>query len=869
MAFFELFLTYIPLIALCSYMLLMLFFCIAQKDYLIRSFMLVLGALILTTASAVFMSIQLYPGVLFWDRVMVIGALTVPVLLYYFVSVFTNALSFYKNVFWGLITLIFIVFNLLGLIVIDAGTITNTVSIWGHSFQVVKFHYIIGPIAAPMYAFALGITIATMAKAKRSRTGSSPVAGNGSINLVTGGLAIMFLGNVCNLIPALGQYPVDILACLINVFLLVVAIYKYRLVEMRFMITRGLVYSLFVIALTVPYVFGVFYIQNHLRTQYHQVIPYLTTLAALAVAVALQPLYRLSYKLVDKFFYRAEYSQRQALRRFSTRISNNLDLNGIARELIEAVQLALNASHVLILQKDEERQNYTVFATSSQLFQPDLQISFDNPIIKWLSQNDTGLTREQLYYHPSFKSMWEQEKNKLYDNDIELIIPIKIKDNIISLLMLTRRKNNVAYTLDDLDLLTYLGASSAVAFENASLYTRSQNDAVTDGLTKLYNHRYFFQVLSDYMKKIGSAELSLLMIDMDLFKLYNDLFGHFEGDRALEMIAAILKRNVADKGIICRYGGEEFTVILPYYDSGRAFDLAERIRTEIESSFFNNDNLTQRFLTASIGICTYPQAAPNMEELLKRADLAMYTAKNQGKNQTVIYTPRIASMGDDSPHSVENELKPHYTATIYALAAAIDAKDHYTFGHSQRVAQYVTLLANEMSLDKAYIEILQEAALLHDIGKLGVPENILTKAGKLSNEEAEIVKKHVEMSITIIKHLPTLNHVIPAVIGHHERWDGKGYPRGLKGENIPFSARCLAIADAFDALTSDRPYRAGMTVNNALAEMKNNIGTQFDPAMANLFIKLVQDGTIKVVQPAEIPDEMIKVAQPAEIRNIS
>jgi HD-GYP domain-containing protein (c-di-GMP phosphodiesterase class II) len=104
------------------------------------------------------------------------------------------------------------------------------------------------------------------------------------------------------------------------------------------------------------------------------------------------------------------------------------------------------------------------------------------------------------------------------------------------------------------------------------------------------------------------------------------------------------------------------------------------------------------------------------------------------------------------------------------------------------------------------------------------------------------------LSITIIKHLPTLNHVIPSVIGHHERWDGKGYPRGLKGENIPFSARCLAIADAFDALTSNRPYRAGLTINSALAEIKNNLGTQFDPAMANLFIKLVQDGTIKVCQ---------------------
>lgn len=852
MAIIGLFFTYVSVVALCSYCLLMLFFCIAQKDRLIRAFMPVLGAMILWTVSAVFMSVQLYPGVLFWDRIMIIGAVTVTFLLYYFVSIFTNSLRILPTVFWGIGTLVFIIINLNGFIVTDAGVITSTVMLWNREFEVIKFTYSIGILAPFIYAFALAMIISTLLKTKRSikQTNNSPTAG--SMRLINNGIAIMFIGNLCNFIPALGQYPIDILACFINSFLLIIAIYKYRLVELRFMITRGLVYSVFVIIITVSYIFTVFFIENHMQAQYKQIIPYFTTLVALAVAIILQPLYRLSSKMVYRIFYKAEYAQRQALRQFSTRISNNLDLDGIVRELIEAVQLALNASQVLLLQRNDEEEYYHVFATSSRLFQPDLQISFDNPIIKWMNKNHTGLTRDQLYYQPFFKSMWEQEKNKLYDNGIELIIPIKVRDNINALLMLTRRKNNVAYTLDDLDLLTYLGASSAVAFENARLYTRSQNDAITDGLTKLYNHRYFCQALPDQVNKIGSAELSLLMIDMDLFKLYNDLYGHFEGDRALEMVAAILKRNIADKGIVCRYGGEEFTVILPYYDARRAYELAEKIRTEIEASFFNINDVTQRFLTASIGICTYPHAAPNTEELLKRADLAMYTAKNQGKNQTVIYTPRIITKENTTRYNSEDVFRPNYTATIYALAAAIDAKDHYTFGHSQRVAEYVAILANEMSLDKAHIEILQEAALLHDIGKLGIPEHILTKAGKLSNEEFDIIKKHVEMSITIIKHLPTLNHVIPAVIGHHERWDGRGYPRGLKGENIPFAARCLAIADAFDALTSNRPYRAGMTVNNALAEIKKNLGTQFDPAMANLFIKLVQDGTIKVVRQAEI-----------------
>jgi diguanylate cyclase (GGDEF)-like protein/putative nucleotidyltransferase with HDIG domain len=449
--------------------------------------------------------------------------------------------------------------------------------------------------------------------------------------------------------------------------------------------------------------------------------------------------------------------------------------------------------------------------------------------------------------------MWEKEKKDIHDLDIEVIIPIKSRNDIIGMLMMTRKNNNTAYTLDDLDLLTYLGASTAVAFDNARLYTRSQSEALTDSLTKLYNHRYFCKALVEQVEKIGSAELSILMIDLDLFKLFNDLYGHVEGDNALEMVASIMVRIVGQKGIVCRYGGEEFTILLPYHDSKRAFDVAEKIRLEIQRNFFNITDVTQRFLTASIGVCTYPHAAPNGEELLKRADLAMYTAKNNGKNQTVIYTPSVVSSGESLYLGREGiNARPNYAATIYALTAAIDAKDHYTFGHSQKVAEYATVLAYKLALDKTHIEMVREAALLHDIGKIGIPENILTKTGRLTKEEFDIIKQHVEMSITIIKHLPSLNHVIPAVIGHHERWDGKGYPRGLKGENIPLSARCLSIADSFDAMTSDRPYRAGLSVSAAINEIENGIGTQFDPQIANLFIKLVRDGLIKVDQSMQI-----------------
>lgn len=851
MPLLKVFLSTVPTIALVSYCLLFLFFSISQKDRFIRMFMLVLVPLIIWTASAVFFAIELYPGAFFWNRIMIAGMLAVPFVVYCFVSVFTDSLRICSTFIWGCLTTTAVIFALLGLVVSDANVVTHMVSINGIQFKTYEFVYSLGTMSTPIYLFMFIIIAAILIKASKTiHNGKTTFE---RISLIMVGVMIMFIGSLTNMFDSLGKYPLDVLACLINAILITVAIFKYRMLEFRFMITRGLVYSFFAILLTISYVFSVFFIEKHIGSEYRSIVPYFTTLTALLIASIFQPLFRLTNRLVDKMFYQAEYSKRQALRNFSAVISNNLDLNSIAGELIDAVQLAFRPKQVMILTKYEEKSLYYVFRTSSQLYQPDFELAYDHPIVEWFKSKHPSLLREELYTSPFLKSMWEQEKKKIYDLDIELIIPIRSRNDIVGMLTLTRKSNNTAYTLDDLDLLTYLGASTSIAFDNARLYTRSQTEAITDSLTKLYNHRYFFKALSEQVDKIGSAELSLLLIDLDLFKLYNDLYGHFEGDKALAVVASIMRRIVGDRGIVCRYGGEEFTVLLPYYDPKMAFDLAERIRLEIENNFLNSNDVTQRFLTASIGICTYPHAAPNSEELLKRADLAMYTAKNQGKNQTVIYSPRVITAEMSTKFSSADILsKPSYTATIYALTAAIDAKDHYTFGHSQRVAEYSTLLASELNLDNSHIEILREAALLHDIGKLGVPENLLTKAGKLSNDEFDIVKKHVEMSITIIKHLPSLNHVIPAIIGHHERWDGKGYPRGLKGENIPLLARCLAITDAFDAMTSNRPYRVGLTVSAAVNEIKNSTGTQFDPVMADLFIKLVLDGTIKVDKRGEI-----------------
>jgi putative nucleotidyltransferase with HDIG domain len=236
--------------------------------------------------------------------------------------------------------------------------------------------------------------------------------------------------------------------------------------------------------------------------------------------------------------------------------------------------------------------------------------------------------------------------------------------------------------------------------------------------------------------------------------------------------------------------------------------------------------------------------------------MAVYHAKRKGKNLILAYSVEKKELGRQIEY-IEEESKAdiyaEYAPTIYALTAAIDAKDHYTFNHSKRVAYYATKLAYAYGMDEDYVRIIKEAALLHDIGKIGIPEQILNKAGKLTDEEYEAMKGHVENSIGIIKHLPSLDYVIPAVIGHHERYDGKGYPRRIAKEDIPISARMLCIADAFDAMTSQRTYRDPVSAEEAMKCLEAGAARQFDPVLVPIFVHMIRNGLINV------DEEMIKI----------
>lgn len=362
--------------------------------------------------------------------------------------------------------------------------------------------------------------------------------------------------------------------------------------------------------------------------------------------------------------------------------------------------------------------------------------------------------------------------------------------------------------------------------------------SVTDDLTGVYNHRYFNTILDAEIKKSGllKESIGLIIIDIDNFKMCNDTNGHDYGDAILKGTATIIKETVGDGNIVCRYGGDEFAVVLPGIDLDTANGIAHKVRIAYEeqkSGYFKEN--AYNHITLSMGLSLYPNIAQNKDDLISQADMALYHSKNLGKNKIHFYQDVLLML----KKSISSDHQ-HMIGIFRTLLSTISAKDKYTLGHSERVSQYAVLIGKALSMNLKEISLLQYAGLLHDIGKIEVPKLILSKSGILSEEEFHIVKQHPLYSANILEPLNSMNQLIDYVIHHHERFDGLGYPHGLRGKSISLGARILCVADSFDAMISERPYSKSMDMNEAFSELQRHSGSQFDPDIVNVFIDIMR-----------------------------
>jgi diguanylate cyclase (GGDEF)-like protein len=375
-----------------------------------------------------------------------------------------------------------------------------------------------------------------------------------------------------------------------------------------------------------------------------------------------------------------------------------------------------------------------------------------------------------------------------------------------------------------------VGPLLAIALYQRSTYRelRAMRLALTDPLTGLGNHRHFHERLQ---QELGTAQeqeraLSVCLIDIDDFKQVNDRLGHPAGDRVLSLVGARLRQG----GEAFRLGGDEFALLLRDHDERTALAAATSIVDRVGSLDLGDLGA----VTVSAGVATFPFQGARRDELIRLADNALYWAKEHGKNRVRVSRPDVVELAELKRLASGPDRAARYRAAA-SLARAVDARDAYTGSHSERVGELAARIAVRMGVDKEQVELTRLAGSLHDLGKLAIPEEILRKPGPLTDGERLVLERHPQIGFRMLESLG-VDPVADWVLHHHERWDGSGYPDGIPGERIPLGARILFVADAYDAMTSDRVYRRRLSDADALAELERCAGTQFDPDIVAAFV---------------------------------
>ena len=483
----------------------------------------------------------------------------------------------------------------------------------------------------------------------------------------------------------------------------------------------------------------------------------------------------------------------------------------------------------------------------------------DNELVKTLEIGDISVLNHSSYL-----------KVPSLINVPSIIIPVKVQGRDICIAFAS--DYNVQ---NHISLYKMAAMNLGLLINNSKLYEKVSQSSFIDSLTNLYTHRRFHELLSESLSNADNSntKVSVLIFDINDMSKINKEYGHSKGDEVIKLVANKINENMKKQDVTARYGGDKISVILNNTDAKEAKYIAEYLTYSLSCCLVDDIGPLNKI---SVGISTYPDDSKDKEKLLVLAEQAVLVSKTKGyKNgiSTIVSTQDFDFWDDEALNSFatvmakrhsqiginfeealveqfqnENILSQnHLIELVTSLATTIDAKDKYTKDHSSSVSRYSVALATAINLPEKEVERIRLGALLHDIGKIGIPEDVLKKPSKLTDEEFEIIQQHPNIGVQkILQPNPMLHDLIPIVKYHHEQWDGNGYPCKLKGEEIPLAARIVAIADTYHALISDRPYRKGLSIEKACQILEQGAGTQWDKELVRQFISIAPSLATKI-----------------------
>ena len=746
----------IPLGAFCCSLFLLFSFFNTMRNRTIRGLRLVLTACLVWTGSVSLMRLGIFPGVSFWHNFALLGLLSIPVFMYVFLFGFLEITEHDALIYiYGVLTLALVLGNARSGTILPAPELVNRAD----GTCVYVYHATVGTGVLIAMEIAVMIYATYLAHCK---IGTNVELRKKLFPLLLGTVCILG-GNLLCMLPG-SVFPFDMLGSVGMAICMVYIMYKQYLFDFSYRVTVGAVYFLAVVVASLPLVILSHNLENVLgsleRAVTQKLLIYIILQCAWTVLVVAFARKRLEDILNQKLKHMLE-----GLRKFQDRAASILNRKELFANMHDILDDAIPGWESRIFEKNINDDGYHEVVQSGHI-----------PLGEDEVERVCGIV--------------EQEETK----ETPEIALLKY-DNMVCGFVYMERLRESKLNYREADCIRQMANIASGSLKNIDAYEKVYQVSIHDELTGLYNRSY----CGVYLRRDGALgeERGFLYMDMDNFKLYNDLYGEQTGDRILQWCAKRFLDHV-ENGEVFRVGSNEFLVSVPETGKDALVELAEKLTRAVQENATNKPQVMQP-ITFSVGVAWYPGLAADALELFQQSKRAAFYAKRNGKDRIQVYEGGINEESQDKETGYE-QVAP----TVYALVAAIDAKDSFTFQHSTNVSQYAVLLAQKLGLSRNDIQTVKVAGLLHDIGKIGIPESILKKAGKLTNEEYEIMKSHVEKSIEMIHYLPNMNYVIPAVVSHHERYDGKGYPRGIKGEEIPFLGRILAVCDSFDAMISKR-----------------------------------------------------------------
>ncbi|RJQ29834.1 HD domain-containing protein [Candidatus Parcubacteria bacterium] len=758
---------------------------------------------------------------LFWNRFMLIGSLGMPVAFFGFAQTFLmkdRRTWIYVGFLSYLVTQIL---NLLGLVITNAylqdGLLYNQYSGEGIVFS------------SLMWAFFVGLLSYDLFREYRNTHDTIYRNRLKYLLLIT---SLTFVGGLTN-ITKLQVFPVDIAFNAGSAILIAYTILRHHFLDINVVVRKGLLYSIPTVIIGAGY-FLVISLALRIFDLYSGLgIFTLSLLVAILTALLAQPLRDKAQSWIDRLFFREKYDSGLMLQRLSSQAASILDLDIITNRILMEITTILHIEKAAFLLKREDSDDYYLTTHKGMTSNVTVSLSKDHPIVLWFSNHDRLLTRYDLSVAPQFKALWGRERDELEKIEAELFIPLKVKKELVGVFALGAKRSEEGFSQDDQLTLTTLANQVAVTIENARLYTAEQHRR--EELDTLYDMARILVVSND-------LETVLTNIAQHTIQSVHATFVRIltleKGGGFLCRTAYPIRDMRNDLGI----GKIEPLSTKKYYQ--RAISLGKSLVLEWDDSF-NEKDRHDLFLDLANSLCISPLlVGDELVGLLVLGETRRTSREPFDPDKLKL----VNAISDQAASALRRatfheQLEESFVQTVLALAKALDARDSYTQDHSQRMAALTDSLCQKLGIDENQIQAIRLAAALHDIGKIGVPDEILRKPGPLTSQEWELMKRHPKIGADIIAPVAKLVNVAPIILAHQEKFDGSGYPYGLKGEQIPMGARVLAVVDAYVAITDERVYRKARSHEEAIAELVKHSGSQFDPAVVDAFVQSIGDGS--------------------------